>query len=168
MDTPNQHRPTGRPKTKRYQTLMARVPEDLAHAAQAYAQAHNLTLSDLIRQGLVIQLSDTSPQTVRQESLPVRHIVRHYVLQEVIERLDALESQVRHILERSRSAPARRETPQGMSFDPERWVLGRLCPRGHEYEHTGQTLRRLRGFRCPQCENELAQERREARHRETS
>lgn len=44
-------------------------------------------------------------------------------------------------------------------------VLGKLCPRGHDHEGTGQSLRRLPGRGCLACEAEQAQRRRADRRR---
>ena len=51
-----------------------------------------------------------------------------------------------------------------VAFDPIRFVLGTLCPRGHEYQNTGKTLLRLPKYVCPQCDAERARERRKANH----
>jgi len=51
-------RPRGRPKTKEYVTLMARVPQDLADQAQRYAGQHRQTMSDVLRDGLHLLLEE--------------------------------------------------------------------------------------------------------------
>ena len=48
-------------------------------------------------------------------------------------------------------------------FDTSKYVLGPLCPRRHEYQNTGQTLRRLRSHSCPACDVEQQRERRQAK-----
>ena len=48
-------------------------------------------------------------------------------------------------------------------YDPTRFALGVLCPRGHAYQHTGQTLRRLPSHVCPACDVEQQRERRQAK-----
>ena len=58
------------------------------------------------------------------------------------------------------SAPA--VAVSALAFDPTRFVLGTLCPRGHEYEGSGQSLLRLPKHVCPQCDAERARERRKA------
>jgi antitoxin component of RelBE/YafQ-DinJ toxin-antitoxin module len=45
-------RPVGRPKTKEYGTLLARVPQELINRVKDYCNTHNLTISELIRDGL--------------------------------------------------------------------------------------------------------------------
>ena len=51
-------RPRGRPKTKEYVTLMARVPQDLAEQVQRYAGRKRQTISDVLRDGLLVLLQD--------------------------------------------------------------------------------------------------------------
>jgi hypothetical protein len=51
-------RPRGRPKTKEYVTLMARVPQDLADQAKRYAGQHRQTMSDVLRDGLQVLLDE--------------------------------------------------------------------------------------------------------------
>lgn len=52
-------RKTGRPKTKFYITLMARLPLPLADQVKAYATQHRLTISAVIRLGLGSMVSST-------------------------------------------------------------------------------------------------------------
>ena len=51
-------RPRGRPKTKEYVTLMARVPQDLADRVQRYAGLKRQTISDVLRDGLLVLLQE--------------------------------------------------------------------------------------------------------------
>src|SRR5262249_3408310 len=48
-------------------------------------------------------------------------------------------------------------------YDETKYVLGKLCPRGHEYHGSGRTLRTIKGSRCMPCENESKREKRAAR-----
>jgi hypothetical protein len=48
-------------------------------------------------------------------------------------------------------------------FDTSKFVLGKLCPRGHDYYGTGQTLRRVFRHVCPACDVERTREQRKAR-----
>jgi DNA-binding XRE family transcriptional regulator len=54
------------------------------------------------------------------------------------------------------------------TFDPRKHVLGKLCPRGHDYQGTGQSLRRLPAHVCLVCDRERAKERRQARRKQTN
>src|SRR5215470_16286578 len=53
----------------------------------------------------------------------------------------------------------------GVSYDAQRYKLGKLCPRGHEYEGTGQSLLYLRNSVCVTCDKEKVTERRQAKRR---
>ena len=53
-------------------------------------------------------------------------------------------------------------------FDTGKFVLGVLCPRGHEYQGSGQTLRRLPRHVCPACDVERTRERRAAQRQAQS
>jgi hypothetical protein len=48
-------------------------------------------------------------------------------------------------------------------YDTDKYVLGKLCPRGHDYHGTGQSLRHLRRHVCLECDAEGARERRKAK-----
>jgi hypothetical protein len=52
-------------------------------------------------------------------------------------------------------------------FDSRRHVLGKLCLRGHEHGHTGQSLRRVGNMGCLKCEAEHARERRRRQTRQS-
>ena len=54
-------RPPGRPKTKWYVTVMTRIPEDLAAQAKRYAALHRHTMSDVLRDGLLLILQEQDP-----------------------------------------------------------------------------------------------------------
>jgi len=54
-------RPRGRPKTKEYVTLMARVDVALADQVQRYARLHRQTISDVLRDGLQALFSEQDP-----------------------------------------------------------------------------------------------------------
>jgi hypothetical protein len=53
------------------------------------------------------------------------------------------------------------------AFDATRFVLGKLCPRGHAYQGTGKSLLTRASRHCPQCDTEQARERR-ARQKATA
>ncbi len=54
-------RPRGRPKTKEYVTLMARFPQDLADLVERYAGRKRQTVSDVLRDGVLVLLQDDDP-----------------------------------------------------------------------------------------------------------
>ncbi|HEY5865304.1 MAG TPA: hypothetical protein VI542_07090 [Candidatus Tectomicrobia bacterium] len=48
-------------------------------------------------------------------------------------------------------------------FDEARYYLGKLCPKGHDFDGTGQSLLRKHNQRCRECENESRREERARR-----
>jgi hypothetical protein len=72
-------KPRGRPKTKDYATLVARVPSDLIERVKGYASIHRQSVSELIRDGLEMRLDagdvpgrtrPTAPGLPPQDDLP--------------------------------------------------------------------------------------------------
>src|SRR5215471_5439175 len=55
-------RPVGRPKTKEYVTLLARVPADLAELAKRYAVEHGQSVAELMREGVEWRIGDGDPR----------------------------------------------------------------------------------------------------------
>src|SRR5215471_19347112 len=55
-------RPVGRPKTKEYVTLLARVPADLAELVKQYAEQHRQSVAELIREGVEWRIGDGDPR----------------------------------------------------------------------------------------------------------
>src|SRR5262249_37785388 len=51
------------------------------------------------------------------------------------------------------------------AFDTTKYVLGKLCPRGHDYYGTGHALRHLRRHVCLTCDAEQARARRKAQRK---
>ena len=48
------------------------------------------------------------------------------------------------------------------AFNTTKYTLGKLCPRGHDYQGTGQSLLTVKGRRCLPCENAKKREKRQA------
>ena len=56
-------RPPGRPKTKEYKTVLARIPAELAELVKRYAaERGQLPVSELIREGLEWRIGDGDPR----------------------------------------------------------------------------------------------------------
>jgi hypothetical protein len=55
-------RPVGRPKTKEYVTLLARVPADLAELVKKYADQHQLSVATVLREGAAWRIGDGDPR----------------------------------------------------------------------------------------------------------
>jgi hypothetical protein len=147
--------------------ITIRLSDDLAATLEARA-ATGQPMADIVRDALHQYLhgqpsSPSLPAAVQQPDLAARVDV----LERTVSQLAATVSQLVAAGSQpdSHRQPRRRRQPLPAEgrFDPTKWTLGKLCPRGHEYEHTGQTLWRLPGYHCRQCENELAKEKRQAR-----
>jgi hypothetical protein len=85
-------------------------------------------------------------------------------------RLTALEQRL-EALEATRASGQQRQPPRqpphpstdaatAPTYDASKYVLGKLCPKRHEYGTTGMTLRRRHNQACPACATEWQQERR--------
>jgi hypothetical protein len=275
-------RPRGRPKTKAYVTLMARVPQEMADRVKRYAAAHRQPLSVVIRDALVLLMEEypsgadrTGPHRLAsQEFLSDRYESALDTLlaetdiagldellsdtnEEVVETLlsepnsgpditsdtkaddadilsDGKGAQLDIASDRNADTPkhravrppraqsakasdtkggtssilsdAKADTPSFLSdtkggdrtpdvqeilpgmmsdmkeaptesplvpailsdtnmpaFDTTKYVLGKLCPRSHDYHHTGQSLLRRANLGCLACDRDKARERRQAK-----
>src|SRR5262249_26809836 len=58
------------------------------------------------------------------------------------------------------------DAPEVPAFDPVKYRLGKLCPRGHEYHSTGQSLRKNSNAACLACDAQQARARRQARRQQ--
>ena len=198
-------RPRGRPKTKEYVTLMARVPQDLAERVQRYAGRKRLTMSDVLRDGLLVLLEDEDPyrpflsdrnadasrMSDTKTDVPALPSDRKTgtsetqassFVSDIKEDKSVIMSDVKAAEKASSSivydnnegtenlSDTKEEGPAIVSdtippFDPQKFALGKLCPRGHEYHGTGKTLLRLPSHVCPQCDAARARERRQEKSR---
>lgn len=99
-------RPVGRPKTKEYITLLARVPADLAVLVKRYAGQHGQSVAELIREGVEWRIGDGDPRGMGlylEESTDTREKV-YYANTET-----ALEAESGAVLADMRTALARQE-----------------------------------------------------------
>jgi hypothetical protein len=246
-------RPRGRPKTKEYITLMARVDISLADQVKRYASLHRQPISVVIRDGLTLLMEEypfagdrSGPHRLAaHEFLSDRYESPLDMLlgeTDSTEREDLLSDTNKAIVEtmlpdtsgedeyasdtkgaitdipsddnrdststpletpvrrRSRKASVRKTadnkvsdkkaaTPPILSdtkgattaslpaspapafmsdtnihgYDTSKHYLGKLCPRGHDYKGTGQSLLRRINHLCLACDRERAQERRQAK-----
>ena len=85
-------RPRGRPKTKEYVTLMARVPQDLADRVQRYAGLHQQSISVVLRDGLELLLEEeryrpfiSDVQTVAENTSDIKAASAPFVSDEKVD-----------------------------------------------------------------------------------
>jgi Arc/MetJ-type ribon-helix-helix transcriptional regulator len=129
----------------------------LAHLEQRVA-----ALSDTVRQSRT--LSDT-PAILDMPRAPISDTVSD----ECQTQAESVSSTERPMLSDTHEArPAALSDTDVPPFDTRKFVLGKLCPRGHEYDGTGQTLRRVRRHVCPACDVERTRALRKARREAAS
>jgi uncharacterized coiled-coil protein SlyX len=149
------------------------------HARLEARGSHGQPLAAIVRQALEHYLVQQPEQPPTVEGITA-------TLAAMTARLDALQDQVHHLTERleavaaMRQSPAAREQPQQPeqlrqpapsaipAYDTSKFVLGKLCPRGHDYLNTGQSLLRRANLGCLACDREKARERRLAKRNRTS
>jgi len=222
MPRPVTGRPAGRPKTKEYATLLARVPQDLVDHVKDYAEIHDTSISALIREGLEWRLqtglshkegaynSNTAlPQqtitTVQEQAALLRRLAQtlarsadtlltispqdmsstpegerlgkasvDYSNTGIETRAYNRNTEVEQCADTGAypsNAPAEHEEESSNTvlqesippFDPTKYTLGKLCPRGHSYHSTGQSLLRVSDRHCIACDREKKRERRQAK-----
>ena len=173
-------RPQGRPKTTEYTTLMARVPQELADRVKRYAAAHRQPIAVVMRDALLL-LMDEYPSSA-DLSAPHRIAAHEFLSDRYDSSLDTLlgetdsaafeallsdtnEEVVDAILEGGNRRPDIVSDTNVPAFDTTKYVLGKLCPRGHDYHGTGQSLRHLRRHVCLACDAEQARARRKAQRK---
>ena len=155
-------------------SISLRIPRTLYEQAQQHAQKRRTTLTELVIEGLRWRLeTPTDPRDV----VASRDIT---VMQDLEQMIDA---RVYAVLEaRGLLAHAPAATPpvifpqtpevepvqdsnavmqeQPPTYDVSKYYLGKLCPRQHDFQGTGQSLLYRRNRRCLQCDREAAQARR--------
>jgi hypothetical protein len=109
------------------------------------------------------------PQQRRRTTTPVRLITPrgtpHCTPQKAPHGTPQMKPQEAPQLSDSQRQPMPGEVPP---FDTSKFVLGKLCPRGHEYHGTGMTLRRVFRHVCPACDVERTREARQAKRKGAS
>jgi len=146
-----------------------RVPDALAAQVQARIHATGATFTALVQEALATYLADTVPTGI-PTGMPTPADTRAGTPRALQETLEALTRRV-EALEQAliASRQAADTLPTGAdsrppAYDPTRYRLGGLCTRGHNYQGTGRTLRRVPNGACPECETAAQRERRQRYH----
>jgi hypothetical protein len=142
---------------------MARVPQDLADRVHQYAALHRQSISVVIREGLHLLLVNTASNDFLSDTktLPATAIVSDKKTAAL-----AIMSDTKGEILSDRNKRVSRTTKRSLavlSFDTTKYVLGKLCPRGHDHEHTGQSLLRRSNRHCLACDREKFHERKQAK-----
>ena len=173
-------RPPGRPKTKEYVTLMARVPQDVADQAKRYAGLHRHTMSDVLRDGLLMLLQEQDPYrpyvsdtNAAQEIMSDVKSLSGREVQEIVSDTNGIAENVSDrkeampaLVPENITAPAEivsDSNADDKDYDPTTHSLGKRCPRQHEYRRTGQSVLRLSNRHCRACDREKFHERKQAK-----
>ena len=137
---------------KAYTTVLARIPQDLADQVKQDASQHWGTVSELIRDGLEMRLeSGDVPGPLTGHHGEAGEEVLHEVLPH-------------HAPGHAPEQGGMTEVfPHSVTFDPAKFYLGKLCPKGHDYQGTGMSLLRCHNQRCRECENQAKRAKRAAR-----
>jgi hypothetical protein len=213
-------RPRGRPKTKEYVTLMARVDVALADRVKRYARLHRQPLSVVLRDALTLLMDEypsgadlRAPHRVAEHEFlsdryesPLDTLVgetdsagladllsdtNNFAIETIMSDMnrglgylsDTNENngilsdanRDKEILSDAKPAPAdiapdRNTGAEGqllstpeLVFDATKHILGKLCPRLHDYEGTGQSVLRRTNRHCILCDREKFRERQQAK-----
>jgi hypothetical protein len=171
-------RPRGRPKTKEYVTLMARVDVALADQVKRYAALHRQPLSVVMRDALALFMEEYpagSDRTVPHQLTAHDFLSDRYEspLDMLLAETDSTERDtllsdtntkvIKSILSDTNtdahiasdikkvSADIASDT-KIPSYDPAKFMLGPLCKQGHDYDGQGQSLRYRKGDKdCVPC-----------------
>jgi hypothetical protein len=161
-----------------------RVMIRLSPALYAQLEArgsHGQPLAAIVRQALVDYLTQQPEEPASSHSsheqppeLREQLVTMAASLQELHAQVDALTARLDALAapQQPQAATSSRTTateqPRAANsplppYDATRFVLGTLCPRGHDYGGTGQSLRRRHNGGCAQCNIDQQRERRQAR-----
>ncbi len=161
-------RPRGRPKTKEYATLMARISQDLVDQVKRYAGLHRQPISVVIREGLLLLL-ETDPYGHFMSDMKGERADAYIMsdIKEGEENVSDTKAPVHEIVSDKNGATHETTSPSSdmPPFDATKYVLGKLCPRRHDYDYTGHSLLRLSNRHCLACDREKAMECKQAKRR---
>jgi hypothetical protein len=155
---------------------MVRLSDELYAQLQARGR-HGIPLAVLVRDAIAAYLAEQPQQPTRAATAAIAARVEELAQQirQLITRLDTFDApklpqqrkQPRGAEQRQqpqqpqqRKQPQQPRSSQSPPYDPAKFVLGQLCPRGHEYGTTGQSLLRLPSRNCPACVNAHKREQR--------
>jgi hypothetical protein len=110
-------------------------------------------LPDLIR----LIAAEVIPEVIHHQALATRGNTK--VIHEVIQGHTTTPEQTL----KGHTKVIHSQDASALDYDPAKFSLGKLCPRGHDYQGTGHSLLRKHNQSCPQCLNALKREQRARR-----
>ena|SRR2546430_7271066 len=175
--------------------VAVRLPMALFHSASRYADLYHTSVSALLREGLETRLhgaphtpsyngitSLASPVVVMVERLATHLRAAAEELRKACQEGEEQRSEAEvederynGITESGAAITALPDTPKRQpektmsAYDVTKYVLGKLCPRRHDYQGSGQSLLRRSNRHCILCDREKFHERKQAkRHANTA
>ncbi|SRR6266581_5393023 len=151
--------------------------QDTAVPGQSDAALMQQRIAALERENTLLHAALDAAAAREQEAREERHAARDrealllHMVEQMHQRYDRLIEAPRQTVTVPLPPVPKASTPRrgadrqasGQTFDPIRHVLGRLCPRGHDYQGMGQSVRRRSNHLCVACDTELTRERRKAK-----
>jgi Arc/MetJ-type ribon-helix-helix transcriptional regulator len=153
--------------------------EELKTFTGRYYHRQRLTISDVVRKGipwameqLAKEDSATEPMQAQQPASlspdDIRALVDEAVRQALASRQDMVVPSHTVIsdtpvIPQYDAQPEQPIPAPAPSYDTSKYILGKLCPRGHDYHGTGQSLLRRANQGCLACDAARARERRKAK-----
>jgi len=153
-------RPVGRPKGsgllgeegQGHKRLTVRLPSALYDALEAIAEQEHDTreapeLARTVRGALEHYLA--CPQRRQTENAPWLDMLRNGPTEKTTAALGETRGQTGIVPEPLGNSRRQTDIPP---YDTTRYYLGKLCPRQHDYQGTGQSLLRRHNQRCTACQ----------------
>jgi hypothetical protein len=168
-----------------YRVTIRLTPE--VYALLEARGSRGMPLAAIVREALIDSLTRQPEAATPPDTLAETVAILAASLEDLRQQVAALSSRVERLAAQSRQPAATPRQPRQPSaakpqqlptaapvsdtpsdaaippFDPNKFVLGKLCPRGHDYYGTGQTLRRVFRHVCPACDVERTREARKAK-----
>lgn len=163
-------KPTGNPHWK---ALAVKLPAPMIEEVRRYADLHGITISEVIREGVDIRLHGTQ-QSSEYDSNTAIPAPTATMLTRLATTLTTAVDQLRSVCagtvvpagEERQIPPAPRTDIQQSEacphFDRTKYLLGKLCKRGHEWGTTGRSLLSVHGHTCKECKAEHKRRKRAA------
>jgi len=149
---------------------MARFPQDLAERVERYAGRKRQTISEVLRDGVLVLLQDDDD--AYRPFVSDRNSVRDIMSDTKEEEEEPPETLPLIMSDRNAGVAQAADIAEASAdivsdnipaFDAAKHVLGKLCPRSHDYHGTGQSLLRRSDRHCLACEREKPRKQKRAK-----
>jgi hypothetical protein len=156
-------RPKGSGELGEQERLTVRIPLPLYERLTAFAEGRSYTrgspqLAVCVREALEAYLGNIG----QTENIPSEVVQISGQTRNVAEVVGDNKRQTENAA-KGKGANLRQTEKSTQGFDSGKYVLGKLCPRRHEFESTGQSLLRISNRHCIVCDREKFRERKAAK-----